>query len=80
VEPSHIWKTCTQVFRELFGDEKLTIGPETTARDIDGWDSVRHIELLVSLEQAFGIRFKTGEISKLRNVGEMVDLIARRLS
>jgi acyl carrier protein len=73
-----IWSELTEVFREIFDDPELTIGPGTTARDIPDWDSLAHIQLMVATEQAFGMRFNTGEVASLNNVGEMVALIASR--
>ena len=73
-----IWDKLTLVFHEVFGDNQLAIGPETTAKDIEDWDSLGHIQLLVAIEQAFGMRFNTGEVSGMANVGEMVELVARR--
>jgi acyl carrier protein len=73
-----VWETCTRIFREMFGDDEVVIGPETTANDIEGWDSLKHIQLLVTLEKTFGVRFNTGEMVGLANVGEMVELIAER--
>jgi acyl carrier protein len=78
MEKAIIWGTCRQIFQEVFEDEQLSIGPETSADDIEGWDSLTHIQLLVIIEKAFRIRFNTGEIAGLANVGEMVELIARR--
>jgi acyl carrier protein len=78
MEKSAIWETCTRIFRETFGDNQLSIDSETTASDIEAWDSLTHIQLLVTLEKAFGMRFNTGEMAGLANVGEMVELIARR--
>lgn len=75
-----IWERLTEVFRETFQDPDIIIGPETTANDIDDWDSLTHIQLLVAVEQTFRVRFNTGEVAKLANVGEMVELIARRIS
>lgn len=75
-----IWSRLTGIFRDLFDDDSLELRPETTADDIEDWDSVTHIELLVEIERAFGIRFNTGEVAGLENVGEVVDLIARRLA
>jgi acyl carrier protein len=75
-----VWATCSRVFRELFDNDLLVIAPDTTAADVEGWDSIRHVELIFCLERAFGIRFRTGEMARLKNVGEMVDLIARRAS
>jgi acyl carrier protein len=73
-----LWSRLTGIFRELFDDESLELRRETTAEDVEGWDSLTHVELLVEIERAFGIRFNTGEVAGLANVGEMVDLIARR--
>lgn len=78
MEKAIIWETCARIFRETFGDNQLSIGPETTANDIEGWDSLTHVQLLVTLEKAFGMRFNTGEMAGLANVGEMVELIAKR--
>ncbi|HEY7317492.1 MAG TPA: acyl carrier protein [Candidatus Binatia bacterium] len=78
MEKTIIWQTCTRIFRETFGDAEINIRPETTADDIEGWDSVKHIQLIVSIEKAFGMRFNTGEMAALANVGEMVELIAKR--
>ena len=73
-----IWEKLTDIFRDTFEEDQLTIGPETTANDIEDWDSLSHIQLLVAIEKAFRMRFNTGEVAGLANVGEMVELIARR--
>ena len=78
MEQHEIWRNLTAVFRDTFDDDTLTLNPETTAQDVDGWDSLRHIQLLVAVEKAFGMRFNTGEVANLANVGQMVDLIAKR--
>ena len=79
MEETAVWERLTGVFREMFEDPALTVGPGTTARDVEGWDSLMHIQLLVATERAFQIRFNTGEVAGLANVGEMVALIVRRL-
>jgi acyl carrier protein len=74
-----IWKRLTSVFHDVFGDSDIMIGPETTANDIDEWDSLSNIQLLVAIEKAFaGVKFNTGEVANMRNVGEMVSLISQR--
>ena len=74
-----IWERLTQVFRDVFAEE-VAIGPSTTADDIDEWDSVSNIQLLVAIEKSFpGVRFNTGEIASLHNVGEMVAIIQQRV-
>jgi acyl carrier protein len=64
------------VFQDVFDDEALTVAVETTAKDVDGWNSLAHIRLMVSIEKEFKCRFSAAEISGLKNVGEMVSLIA----
>ena len=66
------------VIAKVFGDDDLKIDWSTTAADVDGWDSVSNIEVLVALEQEFGIRFNTGEMASLDNVGQLVTLIVER--
>ena len=67
-----------QVFRDIFDEEELTINNETTAEDIEDWDSLAHINLVVSIEKEFDVKFALGELQTLRNVGDMVDLVIRK--
>ena len=67
------------VIARVFGDDNVAIESSTTAADVDGWDSVRNIEVMVALENEFGIRFNTGEMATLANVGQLVTRIAGRL-
>lgn len=66
------------VFQDVFDDESITVNDETTSDDIEDWDSLEHINLVVAVEQAFDIIFSMGETTKLNNVGEMVDIILQR--
>ena len=76
-----IWNHLTQIFREVFDDDDIVIGPETMAEDILEWDSLSNIQLLVAIEKAFsGVKFNTGEVANLKNVGEMVEIILQRSS
>ncbi len=68
-----------EVFWDVFDDEDLVIVPETTAEDVEDWDSLEHINLIVAIEGKFGMKFKMGEVSSMKNVGEMVDIIASRI-
>mgnify|MGYP000353541066 CR=1 FL=1 len=63
------------IFQEVFDDDDLTISSSTAAADVDGWDSLAHIRLVVAIERAFDLRFSASEISELKNVGEMCELI-----
>jgi acyl carrier protein len=67
------------VIAAVFDVDHVVVDLSTTAADIEGWDSVSNIELLVALEREFGIRFNTGEMATLANVGELVAVIATRL-
>lgn len=66
------------VFREVFEDEALVITDATTAADIDEWDSLQHIVLVLAVEREFAIRLNPAEIGKLENVGKMIDLLEAR--
>jgi acyl carrier protein len=68
----------TAVFRDLFNDDTIVLSDQTTAADIQGWDSFNHINLVTMVETEFGIRFKTSEITHLKNVGELMDLISTK--
>jgi len=69
-----------EVFREVFEDDDLVITRETSAKDVAGWDSLMHVTLIVNVERAFGIRFTSSEVAALKKVGDLGDLIARRIA
>ena len=69
----------TLVFRDIFRDDSLELTAAMTAKDIEGWDSLNHINLVLAVEKHFKVRFTVKEISKLPNVGAFTDLIARRV-
>ena len=75
MDEARIYATLNEVFREVFDDPTLTIGPETTAEDVEDWDSQNHIALTVATEERFGIRFRTAELESLKNVSDFVALI-----
>ncbi|MBS1961507.1 MAG: acyl carrier protein [Bdellovibrionales bacterium] len=70
---------ATTVFRKVFGDSSLELRPELTANDVEGWDSLAHIRLIVSLEKEFKIKFKTTEVISFKNVGELLTLIEAKI-
>ena len=70
-----IYEQLNEVFQDVFGDDDITVNDDTTAKDIDGWDSLRHITLLAAIEDEFDIEFSMGQTVKMKNVGEMVDYI-----
>ena len=74
-----IREKLNQVFIDLFDDESIVLSDETTANDIEDWDSLEHINLIVAIEQEFNIKFNMNEVTTMKNVGEMIDIIASRL-
>lgn len=67
-----------EIFREVFDDDSIEIGEEMTAADIDEWDSLSHITLVLSVEKEFGVRLNAAEVGGLANVGKMIDLLVLR--
>lgn len=65
----------TPIFREVFDNDAIVVAPAMTAAEVEEWDSLSHIRLMVAIEQAFGIRFSTAEISSFKNVGELARCI-----
>jgi acyl carrier protein len=78
-DPADVLARVRGVFVEFFDDEEIVLEPSSTADEVEGWDSLATVELMIELEREFGIRFSTGEMAALRNVGELIDRIARDL-
>ena len=70
-----VYKRLTDVFRNIFDEDSITINDNTTANDIEAWDSLEHINLIVAVEKEFNMKFNMGEVISMKNVGEMVDII-----
>ncbi len=75
-----IFAEVTDIFRDVFDDDTLIIVDETNSEDIEDWDSLEHINLVVMMEKRFNMKFDLKEVGKLANVGEMVDLIQRKMA
>lgn len=73
-----IYEKLNNVFQDVFDDDTIEVHDATTADDIEDWDSLEHINLVVAVENAFGIKFNMGEVNAMKNVGEMVDIIMAR--
>lgn len=71
-----IFEKLNEVFSDVF-DEEITLTPETTAADIEEWDSLTHITLISEVEDAFGIKFSMKDVLGMKNVGEMVEIISK---
>jgi acyl carrier protein len=75
-----ISRRLTEVFRDVLDNNSVVLSRETTAADIEEWDSLAHISLLVAIEKEFTVRLDLIEIKQLQNVGDMLDLIQRKLA
>lgn len=80
MEKDAILKLLTEVFEDVFDLDGVSISRDTTANDIDEWDSLEHITLISAVESTFKMKFKMKEVSTMKNVGEMIDIIAERTS
>ena len=69
-----------EIFRDIFDDEELEITEATTADDIEDWDSLTHMQLIVEIENEFGIKFSTAEVNMAGNVGEFIEIIKGKLA
>ncbi len=68
----------TEVFRDVFDDDEIVLTDATSAKDIEDWDSLEHINLIAAVEKAFRMRFTMREVSGMKNVGEMLDILMER--
>jgi acyl carrier protein len=73
-----IQNKLTDVIRDFFDLPQLAVDPSTTAAQVEGWDSVAHVGLIVAVEKAFAVRFTTKEVKSLRTVGDLIALLDRR--
>ena len=74
-----IFEGLNEVFRDVFDDGDITVGETTTAADIEDWDSLEHINLVVAVERHFGMKFSMGEVTGMKDVGAMADIIEERV-
>jgi len=79
MERNEILKRVEEIFREELEQEDIVLSDETTADDVDGWDSLSHVQLVAAMEEAFGIEFKSREILSWDNVGDLIDSIEKKV-
>ena len=79
MERQAVYDKLTTVFRDVFDEDDLVLRPETTADDVEGWDSLTHIRLVLAVSKAFGLKFSASEVGGFKNVGEFVDVIAAKV-
>ncbi len=79
MERNEILKKITEIARDVFDNDEVELTEQTTAADVEEWDSLSHLSLVSDIEDEFGIRFTLAEVSGSKNVGELVDAIIKHL-
>ena len=79
MERKEILARVEEIFREELEQSDLVLTDETTADDVEGWDSLSHVQLVAAMEEAFGIEFKSREILSWENVGDLIDSIQKKV-
>jgi acyl carrier protein len=72
------FETLTEIVRDFFEDDSIVLTRATTAKDVEGWDSLAHVRLIVAVERQFQVKFTSSEVAGLKSIGELMDLIDRR--
>jgi acyl carrier protein len=75
MDEPQIYQRLTEIFQDIFDEDSIEVTPKLSADDVDGWDSLTHIRLILTIEKVFKIKFSTSQIGKLENVGDLVALI-----
>ena len=79
MDEPQIYQRLTEIFQDVFDEDSIEVTPKLSADDVDGWDSLTHIRLILTIEKAFKIKFSTSDIGKLENVGDLVALIQAKV-
>lgn len=79
MERNEVIAKLTPVFREVFAEPNLELNDDMTAADVENWDSLTHMIMITKVEDVFGIKFKLRELNKLKNVGNLCDIIVEKL-
>ena len=80
MDQSEVLQQVNGIFTDIIDEENIKLSSETTANDIEGWDSLTHIQLVVAIEKHFKIRFNSKEIQGWKNIGELMDSISSKIS
>ena len=76
----NVYDTLTEILQDVFDNDTVVATPELSARDVPEWDSFNHINVVAAAEMKFGVKFRTSEIETLRNIGDFVALIERKMA
>ena len=75
-----LYAKLTEVFHEVFDDDDIIVTPELTASQVDGWDSLKHVRLILSVQKHFNVKFSAADAGRLKNVGDLAALIQAKVS
>jgi acyl carrier protein len=75
MQESEVYRQLTEIFREVFMKDDLELKPELTAKDVAGWDSFKQIEIILGVEEKYGIKFHTRDLDGLHNVGDLAKTV-----
>jgi acyl carrier protein len=79
MQTEQIYQRLTDVFRSVFDDDNIIVVPELSAKDVEGWDSLNHLRLIITVQKKFNVKFSAAEVNRLDNVADMVRLIESKL-
>lgn len=74
-----IYEKLTEILQDVFDDDTIVARPDLTADQVDGWDSFAHLRLMLTVERTFKVKFTAAQISSLKNVGDLAELIGARV-
>jgi acyl carrier protein len=74
-----LYEKLTQIFREVFEDDEILLSPGTTGDMTKGWDSLKNVRLMLTIEKGFGVKIATSEMLRMQNVGDLAALIGRKV-
>ena len=77
---AEITARLTSIFRDVFDDETIVPTDTMTADDVDEWDSLSHVRMILTVEQSFGIKFAASEVTSMKNFGDLVRVIDQKIS
>ncbi len=78
MDEPQIFGKLTKIFQDVFDEDSIKVTPELSAKDVDGWDSLTHVQLILTVQKAFKIQFTSSEIRKFERVGDLVKVIGER--
>lgn len=80
MDKAEVLSQVREILADVLDLPDLAVTEQTTAEDVEGWDSFNHINIVVAIESKFGIKFHTAEVEELRNVGDLVELVEKKLA